>query len=257
MAFIVKRDLIVIPAGFGLPAYIKIAGAIGGSTSVNRTFSKTNQFLGYLAESTNGSFNYYNYTAPEPYITSPGNTNSNQDYFGYSGWVIAYAADGAVYFMINPSTDKFNFPTTGWVYSGPFGGSNSFGQSGPASLTITALPNVYIDGALYLKYDSPSFPASIGFSAGNANTYYINISNPGQEYPEHNWLVFSATAGDAGGGIGSSINLEANKWYILYGGCGDGGCSIQIISVNTSANQTSANIPLQNWTNGATIITTF
>jgi hypothetical protein len=111
---------------------------------------------------------------------------------------------------------------------------------------------VYINGELYLKYTYP-VPISIYFSAGNANTYYINISNPGEEYPNHNWLVFSASAGTAGGGIGSEINLEANKWYILNGGCGDGGCSIYIVSVNTSANQTSANIPLQNWPNGATI----
>jgi hypothetical protein len=135
MAFIVKRD--VASAGFGLPALITIAGAIGGSTSVNGTFSKTNQFLGYLAESTNGSFNYYNYTAPEPYITSPNNQNSNGDY-NYAGWVIAFSADSPVYLMTNPSTDKFNFPTMGWVYSDVYGGTNYFGQSGPASLIITA-----------------------------------------------------------------------------------------------------------------------
>jgi hypothetical protein len=256
MAFIVKRDLIAIPA-FGLPAYITIAGAVGGSAAVNKTYSKTNQLLGYLAESTNGSFNYYSALYPEIYITSPNNTNSNGDY-NYLGWVIAASADGAYFFMANPSTDKFNFPTTGWVYSsGPYSGPNSAGQSGPASLTITAFPNVYIDGALYLKYDSPYFPASIYFSAENANTYYVNVSNPGDEYPNHNWLVFSSIAGDAGGGTGGPINLEANKWYILGGGCGDGGCSIYIVSVNTSANQTSANIPLQNWSNGATIVTTF
>ena len=136
MAFIVKRE--VISAQFGLPSSITILGAVGASISVNGTYSKTNQALGYLAESTNGSFNYYNYTAPEPYITSPFNTNSNGDY-NYVGWVIAFSADGAVYFMTNPSTDKFNFPTTGWVYSSPSdGGPNFFGQSGPASLTITA-----------------------------------------------------------------------------------------------------------------------
>jgi hypothetical protein len=257
MAFIVKRDA----PGFGLPANITIAGAVGDSVSVNGTYRKTNQSLGYLAESTNGSFNYHRATYPEWYITSPENTNSNGDY-NYGGWVIALSADGAYFSMTNPSTDKSNFPTTGWVYSRVYGDgtvnpSNSAGQSGPASLTITAFPNVYIDGALYLKYDDPSFPASIYFSAGNANIYYINISNPGEEYPQHTWLVFSAIAGDAGGNVGGPINLQANKWYILSGGCGDGGCSIYIVSVNTSANQTSANIPLQNWSNGATIITTF
>jgi len=137
MAFIVKRDAIVIPAGFGLPALITIAGAVGGSTSANGTFSKTNQWLGYLAESTNGSYNYYNETYPNVYITSPDNTNSNGDY-NYGGWVIAFSADNAYYLMINTSTDKFNLPTIGWEYAYPFGGSNSAGQSGPASLTITA-----------------------------------------------------------------------------------------------------------------------
>jgi len=125
------------PSGFGLPSSITIAGAVGGSISVNGTYSKTNQAIGYLAASTNGSFNYYNFTAPNPYITSPLNTNSNGDY-NYEGWVIALGSDNAYYFMTNPSTDKFNFPTTGWVYSDVFGGSNNAGQSGPASLTITA-----------------------------------------------------------------------------------------------------------------------
>ena len=127
-----------VPAGFGLPASITISGAVGGSVNVNGTYSKTNQGIGYLAQSTNGSYNYYNYTAPNVYITSPYNTNTNQDYFDYAGWVIALGADGAFFFMTNPSTDKFNFPTTGWVYSDPYGGPNNAGQSGPASLTITA-----------------------------------------------------------------------------------------------------------------------
>jgi hypothetical protein len=129
------------PSGFGLPNTITISGAVGGSNSANGTYSKTNIAIGYLAESTNGSFNYYNDTPPNVYITSPLNQNSNQDYYGYEGWVIAFGADGAYYFMTNPSTDKFNFPTTGWVYSDVFdvfGGFNSAGQSGPASLTITA-----------------------------------------------------------------------------------------------------------------------
>lgn len=124
------------PSGFGLPSSITIAGAVGGSIAVNGTYSKTNQAIGYLAASTNGSFNYYN-ASTGVYVTSPDNTNSNGDY-NYEGWVIASSADGAYYFMTNPSTDKFNFPTTGWVYTIVFAGSNNAGQSGPASLTITA-----------------------------------------------------------------------------------------------------------------------
>jgi len=124
------------PSEFGLPSSITIAGAVGGSISVNGTYSKTNQAIGYLAASTNGSFNYYN-ASTGVYVTSPDNTNSNGDY-NYEGWVIASSADGAYYFMTNPSTDKFNFPTTGWVYTIVFAGSNNAGQSGPASLTITA-----------------------------------------------------------------------------------------------------------------------
>jgi hypothetical protein len=125
------------PSGFGLPASITISGAVGDSASVNGAYSKTDQGMGYLAESTNGSFNYYKNTGVEWYITSPDNTNSNGDY-SYLGWVIALGADGAYFSMANPSTDKFNFPTTGWVYSDAYGGPNNAGQSGPASLTITA-----------------------------------------------------------------------------------------------------------------------
>lgn len=127
-----------VPAGFGLPASITISGAVGASASVNGAYGKTDQAMGYLAESTNGSFNYYKNTGVEWYITSPYNTNTNQDYFDYSGWVIAFGADGVYFSMTNPSTDKFNFPTTGWVYSSAYGGPNNAGQSGPASLTITA-----------------------------------------------------------------------------------------------------------------------
>jgi len=124
-------------AGFGLPNSIIISGAVGGSINANGTYSKTDQPIGYLDGSANGSYNYYNYTIPQPYITSPNNQNTNGDY-SYNGWVIAYGADSAVYLMINPSTDKFNFPTTGWLYGSPQGGANTFGQSGSASLTITA-----------------------------------------------------------------------------------------------------------------------
>jgi len=123
-------------AGFGLPASIIISGAVGGSVSVNGTYSKTNLAVGSLAESTNGSYNYNN-ALTGIYVTSPDNTNLNGDY-NVEKWIIAFGNDSAYYFMMNPSTDKFNFPTTGWLYSDPFGADNSAGQSGSASITITA-----------------------------------------------------------------------------------------------------------------------
>jgi hypothetical protein len=123
---------------FGLPNSITIAGAVGASTIINGTYSKTNQGIGYLAASTNGSYNYYKFTIPNTYITSPYNKNSNQDY-DVDFWVLAFSADGAVYYLTNPSTDKFSLPTVGWVYSNinGFPYPNSVGQSGPASLVIT------------------------------------------------------------------------------------------------------------------------
>ena len=136
MAFIVKRD--VAPTQFGLPNSIIIGGAVGDSSVVNKTYSKTNQLMGYLAPSSNGSYNYEN-GGGQFYITSPYNQNSAGDYYE-NIWVLAYSADGAVYYLTNPSTDKFNFPTVGWVYSNingiPY--PNTAGQSGPASITITA-----------------------------------------------------------------------------------------------------------------------
>jgi len=117
------------------PEAIYIQGVVGSSSAVNGSYIKTDQDLGYLAASTNGSYNYFNYTYPNPYITSPNNQNSNGDYY-YAGWVIAFSADSPVYLMTNPSTDKFNFPTMGWVYSDVYGGTNYFGQSGPASITV-------------------------------------------------------------------------------------------------------------------------
>jgi hypothetical protein len=135
MAFIVKRD--TITTDFGLPDYITIAGAVGDSSVVNRIYNRTNQPMGYLYLPFNGSYNYEN-GGGQFYITSPYNQNSANDYYE-NIWVLAYSADGAVIYLTNPSTDKFNFPTTGWVYSDingiPY--PNSVGQSGPASLVIT------------------------------------------------------------------------------------------------------------------------
>lgn len=137
MAFIVKRD--VASAQFGLPSSITIAGAVGDSNIVNGTYSKTNQVIGYLAESTNGSYNYEK-GGGQFYITSPYNQNSAGDYYE-NIWVLAVSADAAGYYLTNPSSDKFNFPTIGWVYSDingiPY--PNSVGQYGPASLTITSV----------------------------------------------------------------------------------------------------------------------
>jgi len=129
---------ITAQSGFGLPASITIAGAVGASSVVNRTYSRTNQPMGYLYLPFNGSYNYQN-GGGQFYITSPYNQNSAGDYYE-NIWVLAYSADGASYYLTNPSSDKFNFPTVGWVYSDingiPY--PNTAGQSGPASITITA-----------------------------------------------------------------------------------------------------------------------
>jgi hypothetical protein len=232
MAFIVKRDAVVIPAGIPVASTTNVIVTFGDTSSLNYARDGYPTFTSYFVDNPIEAISFQRLSFD---LDIPNGWSLVQYSSGEEGDVVIWAT--------NPSTNPLIIPTTGWIYT--------LG-TGPA-ITITAFPSVYIDSALYLKYDSPYFPASIGFSAGNANIYYVNISNPGEEYPQHNWLVFSSIAGDAGGGIGSSINLEANKWYILSGGCGDGGCSIYIVSVNTSANQTSANIPLQNWPNGATI----
>ena len=271
MAFIVKRDAVLIPVATTVSVTVA-----GNEDGFNGNLIKINS----LSEFTYSQFNYYPirsnggicyrgglFVLVPPNVTLEWNDTFNWVplIFNNNYWSFAslYYDDGSMIYgngIANPyydqvyrndSTNASYIPQNNYYLYDRDIQTTVFNSN--MTIVKREIDYVYINGELYLKYIGPSFPASIGFSAGNANTYYVNVSNPGQEYPTHNWLVFSATAGDAGGGIGSSINLEANKWYMLYGGCGDGGCSIAIVSVNTSANQTSASIPSQNWPNGAII----
>ena len=272
MAFIVKRD--APPAGIPVATTVSVTVA-GNEDTFNGDLNKINnlsefaypEFNNYPIRS-NGGICYrggYFILVP-PNVTLEWNDNINWIplTFNNNYWSLAslYYDDGSMIYgngvgapsynqiYRNNSTNASYIPQNNYYLYNRDTQATVFNSN--MTIVKREIDYVYINGQLYLKYIG-SFPADIYFSAANANTYYINISNPGQEYPTHNWLVFSATAGDAGGGIGSSINLEANKWYMLNGGCSDGGCSISIVSVNTSANQTSANIPLQNWPNGAII----
>jgi len=129
MAFIVKRE-------FGLPDSITIAGGLTNLTfNPNQTYYKTNTQIDSLAASTNGSYNYQA-QAGFLYITSPLNQNVVNDYSSNS-WVFAFDEDSCGYYIVNPSTDKFNFPTNGWIYQSIPSGPNDFGNSGPALITIT------------------------------------------------------------------------------------------------------------------------
>jgi hypothetical protein len=275
MAFIVKRDAPVIPAGLVVATTISVTvagnedGFNGDLIKLNSLSSFVDYNLGFqLPIRSNGGICYRGgyYVLVPPNVTLEWNDSYNWIplTFNNNYWSFAslYYDDGSIIYgngIVSPyynqvyrnnSTNTSYIPQNNYYLYNRDTQATVFNSN--MSIIKREIDYVYINGELYLKYTYP-VPISIYFSAGNANTYYINISNPGEEYPNHNWLVFSASAGTAGGGIGSEINLEANKWYILNGGCGDGGCSIYIVSVNTSANQTSANIPLQNWPNGATI----
>jgi len=116
------------------PEAIYIQGVVGSSSAVNGSYIKTNQAIGYLKESLNGSYNYQKNNG-QFYITSPYNENSNPDY-SVNRWIIASSADNAIYYLSNPSTDKFNFPITNWIYSNQYENTNSVNQSGPASITV-------------------------------------------------------------------------------------------------------------------------
>ena len=276
MAFIVKRD--APPAGIPVATTVSVTVA-GNEDTFNGDLNKINnlsefaypEFSNYPIRSNGGicyrggPYGYFILVPPNVTLEWNDTINWIQLTFNNNYWSLAslYFDDGSMIYGNGVSTPYYNqiyrnnSTNASYIPQNNYYLYNRDTQATVFNSNMTIVKReidyVYINGELYLKYISPSFPASIYFSAENANTYYVNISNPGQEYPNHNWLVFSATAGDAGGGIGSSINLEANKWYILYGACGDGGCQISIASVNTSANQTSANIPLQNWPNGAII----
>lgn len=161
----------------GLPDAITIAGAIGNMNSfINRTYVKTIRRTSNLAEQTNGSFNYLD---PDgfSFITSPNNTNIDGDY-NVNRWVLASGGSPYV-LMTNPSTDKYNFPTSGWIYSNAAGTSTSDGSRfGPANVAITATPNntiLYADNFVGWPTYPKGFTTRQFFTSGSAGN--VNWGN--------------------------------------------------------------------------------
>jgi hypothetical protein len=96
------------PAPPGLPAQIIVSGA----GVANGTYTRTTSAGAYTPEPISGTYNYL--LAPGIfYMTSPGNTNRNEDYPG-NDWVLASGNDSAYIFSENTSTDANNVPTSGW-----------------------------------------------------------------------------------------------------------------------------------------------
>jgi len=116
--------------------------------------------------------------------------------------------------------------------------------------SIILTGNISLNGEIRQKTQNPF---GSGFSGG-PNVYYQIVEYYGGEYPSYDIIMFSS-ANQTGysGGIGNDIELQANKWYWVGGGCGDGGCSIYIYAINTSSSQTAEFIPTSNWSSNITI----
>jgi hypothetical protein len=115
-------------------AFIVVAGF--NNEYIDGTYQRTNQAVGFLADSTNGGYNYASVQkqvtggtlyAGYVYFTSPLNQNNNGDYY-FNEWILASSSDGAAILARNPSTNINYLPTTGWT--------NDNGN--PINITITA-----------------------------------------------------------------------------------------------------------------------
>jgi hypothetical protein len=94
-------------------------------------------------------------------------------------------------------------------------------------------------------------PAGFTFS-GSGNIYYL-FTEGIDEFTYYYWVMFSGSAQTAVGS-GASINLLANKWYMLDGLFnGEDSYFLSLDSTNTTVTQTSTTIPLLNWSPARTI----
>ena len=94
-------------------------------------------------------------------------------------------------------------------------------------------------------------PAGYTFS-GSGNIYYLYVLP--DEFTYYTWVMFSGSTQTAVGS-GAATNLQANKWYQLSGFYnGEDLYFIGLASTNTTATQTSATIPLSNWSPAITIV---
>jgi len=86
--------------------------------------------------------------------------------------------------------------------------------------------------------------------SGSGNIYYL-FESYDENFSESGWVMFSGSTQTVTTLSGASINLLANKWYVLGGmnTYSNNAFSIYISSTNTTATQTSATIPLVNWDN--------
>jgi len=98
------------PSGISVASTNQIS--ISGAGEFNGVYNRTNSSGTYIPEPISGTYNYISANGVY-YLTSPGNTNYNNDYAG-NDWVLATGSDGVTIYSENTSTDAAIIPANGW-----------------------------------------------------------------------------------------------------------------------------------------------
>ena len=105
-----KYAILPLPSGFSVAGTNQIS--ISGAAQFNGVYNRTNSSGVYIPEPIPGTYNYISANGAN-YLTSPGNTNYNNDYAG-NDWVLATGSDGVTIYSENTSTDAAIIPANGW-----------------------------------------------------------------------------------------------------------------------------------------------
>ena len=105
-----KYAIVPLPSGFSVASTNQIS--ISGAGEFNGVYNRTNSSGMYIPEPISGTYNYISANGVF-YLTSPGNTNYNNDYAG-NDWVLATGSDGVTIYSENTSTDATIIPANGW-----------------------------------------------------------------------------------------------------------------------------------------------
>lgn len=122
---------------------------------------------------------------------------------------------------------------------------------------VAGTNRLYVAGTGSFPFNkTTTIPAGFTFS-GSENIYYLAEDLQSQEIKLYRWVMFSGSPQSATGGD-DSVPLLANTWYMLSGVFDviNDIYTLSLTSTNTTPTQTSATIPLSNWSPVKTITST-
>jgi hypothetical protein len=116
-----------------------------------------------------------------------------------------------------------------------------------------AFPDVAVTTSVLINSNGPyvkTTSALYGYTFSGSGNVYYRWESYDENFADFFWIMFSGSAQTVTTVSGASISLLANKWYFLEGrDYYSGTYSINLTASNTTATQTSATIPLVNWSN--------